>query len=65
MERIFTMLRNRVPGADKVILSTHNHNDLGLAVANTLAALRPACGRSNPPSTASANAPAMRRWKRR
>ena len=38
--RIFTMLRERVPGADEVIFSTHNHNDLGLAVANTLAALR-------------------------
>ena len=37
---IFTMLRERVPGADGVIFSTHNHNDLGLAVANTLAALR-------------------------
>jgi 2-isopropylmalate synthase len=40
MTRIFTMLRERVPGADKVILSTHNHNDLGLAVANTIAAIR-------------------------
>ncbi len=40
MTRIFTMLRERVPGAEKVILSTHNHNDLGLAVANTLAAVR-------------------------
>ncbi len=39
MTRIFTMLRERVPGADGVILSTHNHNDLGLAVANTIAAL--------------------------
>ena len=39
MARIFTMLRERVPGADQVILSTHNHNDLGLAVANTLAAI--------------------------
>ena len=29
----------RVPGADKVIFSTHCHNDLGLAVANTLAAI--------------------------
>ncbi|MCS6890838.1 MAG: 2-isopropylmalate synthase [Rhodovarius sp.] len=38
--RIFTMLRERVPGADQVILSTHNHNDLGLAVANSLAALQ-------------------------
>ena len=40
MTRIFGMLLERVPGADKVVLSTHNHNDLGLAVANTLAALR-------------------------
>src|SRR6516164_7577720 len=39
MERIFTMIRTRVPGADQVVLSTHNHNDLGLAVANTLAAI--------------------------
>jgi 2-isopropylmalate synthase len=39
MVRIFTMVRERVPGADTVVLSTHNHNDLGLAVANTLAAI--------------------------
>ncbi|MBO0711952.1 MAG: 2-isopropylmalate synthase [Acetobacteraceae bacterium] len=40
MERIFTELRERVPGAETVIFSTHNHNDLGLAVANTIAAIR-------------------------
>ncbi len=40
MFRIFSMLRERVPGADGVVFSTHNHNDLGLAVANTLAAIR-------------------------
>lgn len=40
MIRIFTMLRERVPGADTVVFSAHNHNDLGLAVANTLAAIR-------------------------
>ena len=40
MTRIFTMLRERVPGAERVIFSTHNHNDLGLAVANTLAAVQ-------------------------
>jgi 2-isopropylmalate synthase len=39
MARIFAMVRTRVPGADKIILSTHCHNDLGLAVANTLAAV--------------------------
>ena len=40
MEVVFRMLRARVPGADGVILSAHNHNDLGLAVANTIASLR-------------------------
>src|SRR5271165_3264688 len=40
LARIFIMLRERVPGADRVIFSTHNHNDLGLAVANTIAAIR-------------------------
>src|SRR5271166_2088177 len=40
MERTFTAVRNRVPGIEKVVLSTHNHNDLGLGVANTLAAIR-------------------------
>lgn len=39
MARIFTMLRERVPGAEDVIFSAHNHDDLGLAVANTLASL--------------------------
>ncbi|HEY0419322.1 MAG TPA: 2-isopropylmalate synthase [Acetobacteraceae bacterium] len=38
--RMFTMLRNRVPGADRVVFSAHNHNDLGLAVANTIAAVQ-------------------------
>jgi 2-isopropylmalate synthase len=33
-------LRARVPGADRVIFSSHCHNDLGLAVANSLAAVQ-------------------------
>jgi 2-isopropylmalate synthase len=36
---MFRMIRERVPGAHQVILSTHCHDDLGLAVANTLAAI--------------------------
>ncbi|HTQ72121.1 MAG TPA: 2-isopropylmalate synthase [Acidocella sp.] len=40
MVRIFSTVRERVPGAERIILSTHCHNDLGLAVANTLAALQ-------------------------
>ncbi len=36
---MFTMIRERVPGADRVTLSAHTHDDLGLAVANSLAAI--------------------------
>jgi len=32
-------IRERVPGAENVVISTHCHNDLGLAVANSLAAI--------------------------
>ncbi len=37
-ERI-RLLRERVPNADRAIFSVHCHNDLGLAVANSLAAV--------------------------
>ncbi|HOV05090.1 MAG TPA: 2-isopropylmalate synthase, partial [Kaistiaceae bacterium] len=37
---LYRMLLERVPGADKVIFSTHCHNDLGMAVANSLAGVR-------------------------
>ncbi len=37
-ERIKTLIE-RVPNSDKAIWSTHCHNDLGLAVANSLAAV--------------------------
>lgn len=33
-------LRERVPALDRVTLSVHCHNDLGLAVANSIAAIR-------------------------
>ncbi|GLK75680.1 2-isopropylmalate synthase [Methylopila jiangsuensis] len=36
---MFVAMRERVPGADKVTFSTHCHDDLGLAVANSLAGL--------------------------
>ena len=36
---LIEMLLNRVPNIDKAILSVHCHNDLGLAVANSLAAV--------------------------
>lgn len=37
---LIAMLLNRVPNADQAIFSVHCHNDLGLAVANSLAAVR-------------------------
>jgi 2-isopropylmalate synthase len=37
---MFANVANRVPNIDKAILSTHNHNDLGLAVSNAIAAIR-------------------------
>ena len=37
---LITMLRERVPNSDQAIFSTHCHNDLGMAVANSLAAIR-------------------------
>ena len=36
---LIRMLIERVPGADEVIFSTHCHNDLGMATANSLAAV--------------------------
>ena len=37
---LIRMLMERVPGADTVTFSTHCHNDLGMAVANSLAGVR-------------------------
>jgi 2-isopropylmalate synthase len=36
---MFRAIRERVPGADRVTLSAHTHDDLGLATANALAAI--------------------------
>ena len=36
-EAMFRTVRERVPDADKAVFSTHCHDDLGLAVANSLA----------------------------
>ncbi|MGB5833835.1 MAG: 2-isopropylmalate synthase [Thiohalocapsa sp.] len=37
---LISQLRERIPNADKAVFSVHCHNDLGLAVANSLAAVR-------------------------
>jgi 2-isopropylmalate synthase len=39
-EQMFADVKARVPGMDGVVLSTHTHDDLGMAVANTLAGIR-------------------------
>jgi 2-isopropylmalate synthase len=36
---IFRLVKARVPGIDDIILSAHCHNDLGMAVANSLAGI--------------------------
>jgi len=37
---LIKMIKNRVPNIDKAIISVHCHNDLGLAVANSLQSLK-------------------------
>jgi len=37
---LIRMIRNRVPNIDKAVISVHCHNDLGLAVANSLRAVQ-------------------------
>src|SRR6185295_9434537 len=41
---MFRNVRERVPGADAVVVSAHCHDDLGLAVANSLAAVAAGAG---------------------
>ena len=38
--RIIAKLKSDVPGINKCVISTHCHNDLGMAVANSLAGVR-------------------------
>ncbi len=38
--RIIRSMKNEIPNIDRVILSVHCHNDLGMATANTLSAIK-------------------------
>ncbi|NCD06507.1 MAG: 2-isopropylmalate synthase [Spirochaetia bacterium] len=40
IETMFKTVLNKVPNVDKAILSAHCHNDLGLGLANSLAAIK-------------------------
>jgi len=54
-----------VPSVKKAVISVHCHNDLGMATANSLTAVRkrrPAGG--NAPSTASVKEPETPHWKK-
>jgi 2-isopropylmalate synthase len=44
MAQTIAMLRNRVPNIDRAVISIHCHDDLGLAVANSLAAVEQGAG---------------------
>jgi 2-isopropylmalate synthase len=44
MGNVIRTLRNRVPNIDKAVVSVHCHNDLGMAVANSLAAIEAGAG---------------------
>jgi 2-isopropylmalate synthase len=44
MHQIIRTLRQRVPNIERAVLSVHCHNDLGMAVANSLAAVEAGAG---------------------
>ena len=57
-------LKEHVRGIDNVVISVHCHNDLGLAVANSLAAVKEGAHRWSARSTAWANGPAIVPWRK-
>jgi len=44
MNHVIRTLRGRVPNIDRAVISIHCHNDLGMAVANSLAAIEAGAG---------------------
>ena len=44
MHRVISTLRERVPNIDRAVISVHCHDDLGMAVANSLAAVEAGAG---------------------
>ena len=62
-ERISNIIKS-VPNSDKVIWSTHCHNDLGMAVANSLAAVQAGVRQVECTINGWVNARAMPAWKK-
>jgi len=61
---IIRYLKENVPNIEKAVLSVHCHNDLGLSVANSLAAIQAGAEQVECTINASASEPATARWKR-
>ncbi len=57
---VFEYLKKHVPNISKAVLSAHCHDDLGLGVANSLAAIEGGTGKSSARSTAWVSGPATR-----
>ena len=64
IQDLFQFLTTEIDGADKAIFSAHCHDDLGLAVANSLAAVRGGRGKLNARSTVLVSAQAIARPKK-
>ena len=58
--RLIRTIRERVPNIERVTVSTHCHDDLGLASRTAWPASKTARGKLNARSTGSASGPAMR-----
>ena len=61
---MFRYIRGNVPNIDKVQLSCHCHDDLGMAVANSIAAVENGVNRSRVRLTASGKEQEMPHWKK-
>ena len=64
MGNVVRNLISRVPNIDKAVLSVHCHNDLGMAVANSLAAVEAGAGQIECTINGLGERPATARWKR-
>ena len=61
---MFTELYGRVPALGDVVVSVHCHDDLGVAVANSLAGLQAGCARWSVRSMGSGSGQGTRRSRR-